>query len=418
MIIKNQKVKSYSNNNISESNNVQSENNRNSRYMMRKNLMNSIYEVAKVDQQHRSDFKIIIDTYLEDLLLSNKKGLLIELIKNETKNILENPICNENEISHLLIDYIRTEKLGLLIARDNGSLDSVFKKEFIIQQFVLAYSRYLGAYDKYISLDISKSYITKKLQEMKIEITDKKIFNFMKYYYHKYKRNINAIDFLKKNVERNFNISMLLAENLIKRNQVEINAQELLQVEPTKLLNVEDTMEGKTVSIPKNDNKEHEKLVEELAKLTENIEIERIMYEQEKKKMLDEIQTLRKEKLENIEFAKSQYKKAINDVIKGINSKNYGYILDEFYRYSKGYINEINFRAIISNLISALQSLGIMSIEKNSIGEKIAIESNSVYKFRFNRPLKNVDKEGIVNSPSWFYENEELIQQLIEIKED
>ena len=412
--------------------------NRNSREL---GFIKELYKAAKVELTDTNKFRVIFDLKLEKLLSKEKEYSLKTLLRKHIDELIVSDEYDTEDLVEIISGYVKKFKISLNIARNEG-IEEVKNPVIIIKEFEAVYSKYLGAYKEYSTLDNAKKRIEAVLTKLGYKEDEKDIFNQIKFYYNKDSRKIAAAEALKENKENCFNLSLMLAENLAKRKNIKIDLIKLLKIdsdekckEAVKEIEIGDenhtvieNSDSKAENIkigdknetPKeNSNFEDKSLENQIEHIKEELEIERIMNKEEKDKLIEEIQILRKEKLENMEYVKKQYQKAFEDIIKVLNDKNYGCILDKFYEYSKGYVSEVNHKALAANLITALQSLGIRAIEKEKINSDISIKNSEIYKFRF---IKAVDKDGSIKgkikSPAWFYKNDEIIKQFIEVKED
>lgn len=390
-----------------------------------------LYRAARIEENSVNDFRVNLDIKLENILSHSKNETLKELIKENIRDIIEGDFYNVDDMVDKIEEYVKHRKLALNIARNQG-FDAINNPKIMMNQFAAAYCKYLGGYKEFTDLSIAKDNIIDVLSKLGYEAGEKDLYEEMKFYYYRNSRKIASEEILKSSRDKNLYVAMVLAKNLMKRKDLKLDLNELLEINKTEeesivlddtkidsVLSdnqkVESDEESKNEIITCN-SLEH--LKKQIAKLEEELEIERIINSDEKEKMLQEITTLRKEKLENIEYAKSQYKNAMENIIKVLNDRNYGCLLDEIYRYSKGYIDKINHRAIISNLLVALQSMGIRAVEKNSFNSNVVLENESIYKFRFNKGMEFYEGlEGLVNGPAWFYKNEEIIKESVIIKE-
>lgn len=390
-----------------------------------------LYRAAKVKDDCINDFRVILDIKLEDMLIHSKNQSLKEQIKDNIKEIIEGDFYDVDDMVNKIEEYVKCRKLALNIARNQG-FDAINKPKIMINQFAAAYCRYLGAYKQFIDLSTAKDKIIDILNKLGYEAGEKDLYEEMKFYYYKDSRKIASESILKINRDKNLYVAMLLAQNLMKRKEINLDLNDLLEITESEEESI--VSDSIKIEIVQYDNQKAEadeenknealncnsceELKKQIANLEEELEIERIISSREKEKMLQEITALRKEKLENIEYAKSQYKNAMENAVKVLNDRNYGCLLDELYRYSKGYIDKINDKAIISNLLAALQSIGIRAMEKNRFNSSVILEKESVYKFRFNKGLESYEGlEAVAKSPAWFYKNKEVIKEFVEIKE-
>lgn len=391
----------------------------------------SLYRAAKVENECINDFRVILDIKLEDMLSHSRNGTLKELIKSNIKEIINGDFYDVEDMVDKVEEYVKHRKLALNIARNQG-FDAINKPRIMINQFAASYCKYLGSYEQFTDLSTAKDKIIDILNKLGYEAGEKDLYEEMKFYYYKDSRKIASEEVLKSNIDKNFYVAMLLAQNLIKRKEINLDLNDLLEIneipeesivsDRSKIESVQGNHQ-KTDFYEENKNEaldcnSCEELKKQINKLEEEIEIERIINSQEREKMIQEITTLRKEKLENIEYAKSQYKNAMENVIKTLNDRNYGCLLDKIYKYSRGYVDKVNDKAIISNLLAALQSIEIRAMEKNRFNSNVILEKESIYNFRFNKGLESYeDLEAVVKSPAWFYKNEEVIKEFVEIKE-
>lgn len=395
----------------------------------------------KIPLIYREKFITNLDLSLELKCLSGKLGDLKEIVA-ENMELLVGKTDKEDRYSRYKIeDYVKSKKLALKLILEEG-IEKVNNQRLIINEFTSIYCKYLASFNEFYLLNNCKRKIVSTLKELGISNPDQEdILNEIKYYFHRNTGYVQTKKLLERSRGELLNLSKILAVEITKRigskdlmvneilqitseknaNNQEVNENKEQRILNSNVVNEDNRLDEKDSEILKKVNKKNKIEVKDLKlrieELEETLEAESVIYQEEKERLLIEIGQLRRDKHETMDYAKEQYRKAMENLIRTLTDGSYGFVLDSVYKYVKGYDENVDMRAIATNLLSALQCLNILPVEKERVNDEITIDAESVYKYRFNKDISDdVNPKGIIKSPAWFYKNEEIVKEYVEVK--
>lgn len=139
-----------------------------------------------------------------------------------------------------------------------------------------------------------------------------------------------------------------------------------------------------------------------------------------------EIEALKNELLEteqrgreSFNYAMTQYRRAIHNLLTLINEDVYGNILDRLFSHVSGRkemsIDELTM--LLQNMFTAFNKFGIKPTKKDMIGEKVTVKAEEIGRYyRLDRDLSKSNAEsGTVEFPGWTFREENVFLPLISL---
>lgn len=419
------------------------------------------------------EFILKLDVALEILIFRSKNKFIEDDLREDLNRFISD-IQLDRERIRLIAEYGVRVKCTLSILR-RVSIEKYDKKMFIERQLISSLCKYISSFSKYRNLKEVKEKILNIFKALKVDVKGAEIERSINNFYD-YNGEVYNYEILEKFREEIFEIVMVLAARLKELNGAEVDLNELFKIEEEDLTLlkteeeslVEDikekkaTFEGKVAQSEElvkepvtldneSENKlekdgEREKIndvavtedkelirvkesfkkslhckereLEDLKKRLEVLEINEFILREENERLKAEVKILNQERLDNMEYSANQYKQAIDDILKALNNESYGLILDKLYKFNKGYIMELNSKAISVNILRALEEVGVRAIEREKIDSALELNEKNIYNYRVNKEIDSLDAvEAVIAGPAWFYKREKLINQLLDIKE-
>lgn len=373
---------------------------------------------------------IVIDAVLDEVLLINKKDYsMTKLIKNYAMSILEERKVTDFNGFKAIRDYAQNKKSILNKVRKDG-FDSINKEsekltKELIDQSVLTLCRYLNNFERFKDMGSCKVKIITLLKEVGVILEESSVYEIIKFYYNPEKREISNRVILQDFKESDLSISVNILKRLSEINGIKnLDIYDLVSQEEKKkkeeerpkftikeILDEEEKSEDNTSKLKEEKSENNNKIIEKL-------EFDNTILSNEVEELRESLRSLQEEKEQTMMFSVDQYLEGVKSVINALNSPAYGFMLDKLYMLSRGKVNDINPKLLGTNLLRAMQEIGIRSNEVEKIGTEVKLNGENIYEYRVDRGVDFFENiKAVVSSPAWFYKREKIINQLVKIEE-
>lgn len=373
---------------------------------------------------------IIIDAVLDEVLLINKKDYsMTKLIKTYAMPILEEKKVTDFNGFEAIRDYAQNKKSILNKVRKDG-FDSINKEsekliKELIDQLVSTLCRYLNNFERFKDMESCKVKIITILKEVGVNLDESNVYEIIRFYYDLKKREIPNRSILQEFKESDLSISVNILKRLSEINEIlNLDIYDLVSQEEKKKIEDErpkfiiKEISDEEGQVEDSISKLKEEKIENNNEIIKKLEFDNIMLTNEVEELRETIRSLQEEKEQTMMYSVYQYLEGIKSVINALNSPAYGFMLDKLYMLSRGKVNDINPKLLGTNLLRAMQEIGIRSTEVEKIGTEVELNGENIYEYRVNKGFDSFENiKGIISSPAWFYKREKIINQLVNIEE-
>lgn len=365
--------------------------------------------------KNKIEFTNDLNIFLNISAFNESRGEYYDIIKSNFNNYMGKWEIDINNKFLILSKYIKCRKLPYKIAKDEG-FEMIKSEKFIISMLVELYAMNIIMDNENISKQELSKFIQSELELNDLKIAAKDIIlNDLDYYF----KDKKLMHLCRENIVKNEKELQYALEKTVKeverRKKIKINLE-------TKIINNEIQNE-ENVIINKDHNeliiKENLKLKQEIEKLKKEIDITNSIINEHMDKEIhlqNEINKLQKDNIDLLNHGKTQYEKALVDLVKNMNDNTNGNLLDRLYCYCKGE-KEQNLMFIATNFFNVFRQMGISPRETIKLGSSVSIEEYSFYNYRLNKDISDIKLcEGTVIYPSWFYNSTEILKPYVNVK--
>lgn len=162
-----------------------------------------------------------------------------------------------------------------------------------------------------------------------------------------------------------------------------------------------------------------DKNVEELEQLREKYEFIISNKNTEIEALKNELIETEQRGRESFNYAMTQYRRAIHNLLTLINEDVYGNILDRLFAHVNGRkkMSEDELTMLLQNMFTAFNKFGIKPIKKDMVGKKVMVKAEEIGRlYRLDKDLSKSNAEsGTVEFPGWTFREENVFLPLISL---